>query len=368
MSLSTLAEKLLAKRTLITGAGLAFLGFTALSAISLRTVLYHRPDLLPVHSFTYRPLTPTAAQRVGIVYNPSKARAQPALQVIYRALSEAGWQPAKMYETTVEDGGISIARQAVDEGAEIVLVVGGDGTVGAVAAALRDTDIPMGIVPMGTGNLLARNLGLDVHDIPACVNIALFGSERPVDMVRLNTVFSDGSRGRRDFLVMGGAGFDALVMTDTDPDLKSKFGSIAYFVAAGKHLLARRKRVRITIDGQKSFGRKMRGVLIANCGEIQGGINLASTTTASDGKLEVIVLSPRTLLGWLNLVIRIATRQFGGRTPVLEHIVGEEVHLDFLKDPQPVEVDGDIVGEAASLHATVHPKVLNVKVYKAPTE
>lgn len=363
MLLTSAVHKLPPKRTLIVGSGLAFLGFTTLSAISLRTVLYHRPDLLPVPSLMYRPLPATEAKHVGIVYNPSKTRAQPALQIIFLALSDAGWPPARLYETTLEDGGVSMTRQAINEGAELVLAVGGDGTVSSVAASLRDTDIPMGIIPMGTGNLLARNLGLDVYDVPACVNTALFGVPRNIDTVRLNTVFTDGTHDERDFLVMGGAGFDALIMTDTNPRLKSRIGSVAYFLAAAKHLVARRHRARITIDNSKPFTRKIRGILIANCGEIQGGLNLASTTTASDGKLEAIILSPRTLIGWMQLSLRIAARRYGGRTPVLQHLVGERVRVDFLKHPQPVEIDGDILGEAQSLDAQVHRGVLKVQVY-----
>lgn len=359
----SLPTSLKSKKALFTGAGVAFLGFTTLSAISLKQVLYHRPDLIPMASLLYTPLQPTEPKQVGVVYNPSKTRAQPALHLIFRALSEAGWPPANLYETTIEDPGVSMAEQAVEEGAELVLVVGGDGTVSAVAAAMRETEIPMGIVPMGTGNLLARNLGYNVHDISACVNTALFGKERLVDTVRLNTDFVDGSHDQRDFLVMGGAGFDALIMTDTNPRLKSSLGGLAYFIAASKHLVARRRRVRISIDGGKAFTRKMRGVLIANCGEIQGGINLASTTTASDGQLEVIVLTPRSLWGWLMLAGRIATRNYGGRTPVIDHILGAEVSVDFLKHPQPVEVDGDILGEAQRVHAVVHPSVLRVNVY-----
>lgn len=363
MGSSSFTRKMPSKRTLIVCASGAFLGFTTLSAISLRSVLYHRPDLLQLHSLSYRPLPATAAKQVGIVYNPSKARTQPALLIIFLALSEAGWPPAKLYETTIEDAGVAMAHQALEEGAELVLAVGGDGTVSAVAAALRETNIPLGIIPMGTGNLLARNLSLDVRDATACVNTALFGSPRDIDMVRLNTAFTDGSQDERDFLVMGGAGFDALIMTDTNPRLKSKLGSAAYVLAAAKHLLARRHRVRISIDGEKPFARRMRGILVANCGEIQGGIHLASTTTASDGKLEVIILSPRSLLGWMRLSVRIMMRKYGGRAPVIEHIVGERVHVDFLRHPQPVEIDGDILGEASSIDAQVHPGVLKVQVY-----
>ena len=341
---------------LLSGASLAAL--TA-SAVSLRQVYYRRPDLFPSQRPWMNLPEPGSPLKVGIVYNPSKERAQAALNIVYRTLSEAGWEPAKLYETKVDDPGFSMAQQAVKEGAELVLAVGGDGTVREVASALKGSDIPLGIVPMGTGNLLARNMGYEVWDTSSCVHFALFGQEHTIDMIHLVSKLTNGKTDQRDFLVMGGAGFDAQIMTDTDPKLKSMIGGAAYFLAAGKHLLARRSPVLITIDDGPTFGRKMRGVLIANCGEIQGGINIASQTSAKDGQLEVIILAPRTLLSWAALSLRIMTRRYRS-TPILDHKMGSRVKMDFLKHPQPIEVDGDIIGEAKELEAEVLPKVLRV--------
>lgn len=347
------------KTTVTLVAGVAAAALTA-SAVSLRQVYYRRPDLFP----TQRPWAilpePGTSRRVGIVYNPSKERAQAALNIVYRTLSEAGWEPAKLYETEVDDPGFSMAKQAVEDGAELVLAVGGDGTVREVASALKNTDIPMGIVPMGTGNLLARNLKYDVWDTSTCVRFALFGAEKTIDMIHLVSELTDGETDERDFLVMGGAGFDAQIMTDTDPKLKSVIGGAAYFVAAAKHLVALRCPVQITIDDQPMFGRKMRAVLIANCGEIQGGINIASQTSATDGQLEVIIIAPRTLISWAALSLRIMTRTYKS-TPILDHKMGRKVKMNFLKHPQPVEVDGDIIGDVTSLEAEVLPKVLKVQ-------
>lgn len=346
------------KTTALVTGGVLGLSFAA-SAVSLRRIYYRRPDLFPDQRPWVSLPAPGAAKKVGIVYNPSKERAQAALNIVYRSLAKAGWEPAKLYETEVDDPGFSMAQQAVQDGAKLVLAVGGDGTVREVASALKDTGVPMGIVPMGTGNLLARNLGYDVWDTNACVQFALFGKSSTIDMIHLVTELVDGDTDERNFLVMGGAGFDAQIMTDTDPKLKSTIGGAAYFVAAAKHLVALRRPVQITIDDQPTFGRKMRAVLIANCGEIQGGINIASKTTARDGQLEVIIIAPRTLLAWGALSLSIMTRRYK-IAPILDHKLGKKVKLNFLKHPQPVEVDGDIIGEAKTLSAEILPQVLQV--------
>lgn len=338
--------------------GIALSSLTA-SALSLRQLYRRRPDLFP----TERPWavlpSPGEPKRVAVVYNPSKERAQAALNLIYRALSEAGWEPATMYETDIADPGFSMAKQALEDGAELVVAVGGDGTVREVASALKNTGVPLGIVPMGTGNLLARNLNFLVWDTASCVRFALFGQGQLIDMIHLETRLTSGVLDERDFLVMGGAGFDAQVMTDTDPRLKSTIGGAAYFVAAAKHLVERRHLVKITVNNRLVFHRRIRSVLVANCGEIQGGLNIASKTLANDGNLEVIVIAPRTLLSWVALCVQVITRRYRS-TPVLEHVLGQRVTVDFLKSPQPVEVDGDIIGEAEQIQATVLPQVLVV--------
>lgn len=331
-------------------------------ALAVRRGQHRRPDIFPVYRPLHRMIEPGPPQQVAVIYNPTKERAASANRLITAALGHADWPRARFYETQAEDPGYGMAKRALDEGAEIVLAVGGDGTVRAVATALAGTGVPLGVVPLGTGNLLARNLEMDITDLRACINVALHGEGRAVDMIRMS-MSGVGELPTVDFAVMGGAGFDAQIMTDTREDLKAKIGWLAYVEASMKHMFTRRRPAVITVDGGKPIRRKIRTVLIANTGKIQGGVNLASVAQLSDGQLEVIVLTPRNLLSWIRMTGQFILRPRRVFFPVVEHFVGTEARVYFPQAPLPVEVDGDVLGEITSLHAKVLPAAVTVKVY-----
>ncbi|TFU22622.1 diacylglycerol kinase family lipid kinase [Rothia nasimurium] len=321
-----------------------------------------RPDLFPVYRPFHRRVEPGEPRQVAVVYNPSKARAESVNRIITAELGFANWPKARFYETEVSDPGFGMTRQAVTDGAEIVLAVGGDGTVRAVADGLAGSGVPLGVVPLGTGNLLARNLEMNVEDLHACINVALHGELRAVDMIHM-TMTSSKNLPAVNYLVMGGAGFDAQIMTDTREDLKAKIGWLAYVEASMKHMFTRRRPAEISVDGSEVIKRKIRTVLVANCGKIQGGVNLASVAELSDGQLEVIVLTPRNVLSWVRMAGQFILRRPNVPFPVVEHFVGMDVRVVFPHAHLPVEVDGDVLGDVTGLHAQVHPGAVVVNVY-----
>ena len=131
-------------------------------------------------------------QKVAVVINPIKSRSAEARVLVESACLAAGWEAPRFFETTAEDHGFSQARAAVEYGADVVLVGGGDGTVRVVADVLAHTDIAMGLLPLGTGNLLARNVHLDIGDLHGCVEIALFGHQRFIDTARMRVENAHG--------------------------------------------------------------------------------------------------------------------------------------------------------------------------------
>ncbi len=321
--------------------------------------------------------TPTAAvhlpvpvqegpQRVALVLNPSKVQATAARVLVEQACSDAGWEPPLILETTIEDPGAGQGARALDAGADLVIAAGGDGTVRAVASALAHRPAALGLLPLGTGNLLVRNLGLPYHDIAGCLRIALHGHERRIDMARIS-LRDELTRVTREqpFLVMGGLGFDASVMADAKQDLKEKFGWLAYSEAGVRHLPGRRRRISISLDGQPPQSRKVRSVLVANCGKLPAGVDFVPDAVIDDGYLDVVVLSPRSLLGWTWMAAKILLRHRGG-IPVISYYRAREITV-WSGDPIDTQLDGDPSGSITSLTARVDPDALMVRVPgKAP--
>ena len=314
---------------------------------------------------------PTPLKRAGIVINPTKFADLPAVRERITATCLAnGWGEPHFYETTVEDPGQGQAAQAVRDGADIVCTLGGDGTVRNVATALVGTETALGILPAGTGNLLARNLDLPVA-LEAAVAVALTGRNRRIDVGELVLgVTASGETGEdadepvdpetHYFLVMSGVGMDAQIMAGTNENLKAKVGWPAYMVSGLKHLVSPEFRIAVKVDDDLEFRRRARMVVIGNCGRLLGGLVLMPNARVDDGQLDAVIASPRGVVGWVPVATRVATRQRKGH-PTLDHKACKEIRVRTDR-PVPVQIDGDVIGEATEVSATVRPGCLTVRV------
>ncbi len=332
---------------------------------------------------------PAAPRLVAFIANPSKPDVAAARGEILRAAAEIGLTTPLWLETTVEDPGVGQAREAVRRGADVVVAVGGDGTVRAVAEALAGTTVAMGIVPVGTGNLLARNLDLPLGDPAAALRIALEGSDRAIDVGWLR-VLRDGSveddvtaaavrippptpEASRDhiFLVIAGVGFDAAMIADTDDDLKARVGWIAYFVSGVRHLHGRRLRVTVRLDDAPPETLRLRSLLVGNCGRLPGGLTLLPDALIDDGWLDVAAIDTRGgVAGWAQLFGEVVLQGVGVRTELpakigrIDHTRARKIHARF-SSTEPVQVDGDIIGRARDVEARVEEGALVVRVARA---
>lgn len=306
-------------------------------------------------------------RRVGVVYNPSKGGATAAVGIIERTIRANGWPAPITCTTRIDEPGGEATREVLAEGADIVIAVGGDGTVRAVATALQGSQATLAIIPLGTGNLLARNLYLPVGDVASCVNIALNGVQQPVDAIRMVTDPGSDEKTEHTFFVMSGAGFDALVMNDTTEELKARIGWLAYVRTGLRHMMGHSHMVRLKMDDEPVIETRVRSVLIANCGRLQGGLQLTDMTDLDDGNLEVIVASPRTVLEWGLLTAKVMRRTLLGaprvEMPMIRHFVGHKVELEMLDEPQPVEVDGDPAPSASHICAHIIPAAIHVNIH-----
>ncbi|MEU9827993.1 diacylglycerol/lipid kinase family protein [Micromonospora chersina] len=294
-----------------------------------------------------RPVTAeNRAPRSAVVVNPVKVTdLDDFRRTVDGALVAAGWPEPTWYETTVEDPGRGQAAAAVEAGAEVVFACGGDGTVMACVTALAGTDVALAVLPQGTGNLLAANLGLS-NDLAAGLEVAVERGMRRLDV---------GAVGDQCFAVMAGMGFDAQMLDSTSETTKKRIGWPAYLVGAAKHLRDRPMRVSIRIDDGPPLRRRARSVLIANVGRLQGGVRLLTDAEPDDGWLDVAVLTPRTLGHWLAMGWAVLRRR--DSVPRMEVLRGGKVVITSNR-AQPRQLDGDLIEPGRSLKAEIRPESL----------
>jgi diacylglycerol kinase family enzyme/membrane-associated phospholipid phosphatase len=305
-----------------------------------------------------RPLStlPETRTSLAVVLNPIKIDAAESFKLrVGAAARAAGWDEPMWFETTVDDAGASMTRAAIAAGADVVVAAGGDGTVRVVCAQMAGTGVPVGIVPAGTGNLLARNLGIPLsHDL--AIDTILNGQDRAIDTVRIE---GDDLAPTR-FVVMAGLGLDAAIMADAPEALKARIGWPAYVVAGARQLRYPALRVDISVDGEPPVRRRARTVVIGNVGSLQAGIPLLPDALIDDGLLDVVVIAPRQVFGWIPVMLRVLTRR---RTvdDRLDRYTGRHVEVTAAHST-PRQLDGDIVAPGTQILAEVEPGRLLIRV------
>ena len=300
-------------------------------------------------------VTPVPRTRqLAVVLNPIKVEDETVFRVmVEHAAVDAGWGAPTWYTTTVEDPGRAMAEAAAISGAELVLVCGGDGTVRTVCAELAGTGVSVGVVPAGTGNLLARNLGIPLL-LSAAVDVALNGQDRAVDLVR---VWGDGIPDDEHFMVMAGMGMDAAVMEGANERVKAKVGWLAYVVSGVRNMRYPAVRVDVRIDGGEWTRHRARTVLVGNVGYLQAGMPLLPDAAIDDGVLDVVLLHPARFVSWVPLAVRVLARD-KRVDDLVNRMTGTTVSLRAQADT-PRQLDGDPIGAGRELHAEcVHGRLL----------
>jgi len=318
--------------------------------------------------------SPPSEPVYAFVLNPSKPAASELRGQIDAIFAARGLREALWFETTLEDAGQGAAHEALVAGADVVVAVGGDGTVRAVAETLAGSGSTMGVLPLGTGNLLARNLDIDVNDVNAALETVLGPHARRIDVGRVRLLGGEhdapGHENEDDsqvFLVIGGMGFDAAMVADTRSSLKARLGWLAYFMAGARHLHARRIELGITIDDRPEVRAKLRTLLVGNCGRLPGGLTLLPSAQIDDGILDLAAVDTRGgVVGWVQLFGEVLMQGIGIRNDLpnkigrIDHTTGTHVVVRA-SQPQQVQIDGEVLGEAAGLEAWVDPAALTVR-------
>lgn len=310
------------------------------------------------------------------MYNPIKVDLRKLRRAVAEAETDAGWAPTSWHATTKDDAGQGPTRVAVDGGAAVVMAAGGDGTVRAVAEALRGSSIPMSILPMGTGNLLARNLGVNLTNTDASISSAFSGTERSVDLGVAEITREDGATEEHVFLVMAGLGLDAKMIAKTNSTLKKAVGWLAY-VDAGMRALPELTsiRLRYTLDDQPQKDMVAHTLMIGNCGELPGGILLIPEAKPDDGILDIVALKPRGRFGWARVWRKITwengvlRKSVAGRKIIdltsdvkdVAYLRGARIGIQ-VEAPQEFQLDGDEFGQVTAVDCRADPGALKVKL------
>ena len=308
-------------------------------------------------------------RRVAVVLNPSKFEGTDTFRrTITDAVQRIEGAEVVFYETSIDDPGKGQTEQAVADGADLVMAAGGDGTVRLVASVLAGTDTRMGIIPAGTGNLLARNVDVPLEDPTAAMVAALTGTDRQVDVGWLRVGDSMGAvraAERQIFLVIAGFGADAEMIGYTDPEMKKRIGWIAYIFGGIRTVLGRSVDVVVQLPDESRHAHKARTVLLGNVGKLPGGFVLMPDATIDNGRLEVVVAGWRGAAGFSQVAAQVMnpklTPKFGPKLANMDRYLTTGIQVTTTK-PQPVQLDGDSDAEATHMIATVDPGVLRLRV------
>ncbi len=316
------------------------------------------------------------ARHAAVVYNPVKVDLRKLRRAVERAETSHGWKRTRWYATSKSDSGQQVTRQALAKGAAVVIAAGGDGTVRAVAEALRDSSVPIALLPSGTGNLLARNLDLQLANLDASIDAAFTGSDRVIDLGIATITRTDNSTEEHVFLVMAGIGLDAKMIAKTNPRLKKAVGWLAY-VDAGMRALPELKAVRLRyrLDDRPEKPLNVHSLMVGNCGALPGGILLLPDAKPDDGILDIAALKPRGRFGWLRIWNKIAwengvlRKSAAGRKIIdltadvrdVAYFRGARIRAT-LDSPQEFQLDGDEFGMVSAIDCTTDAGALTVKI------
>ena len=287
--------------------------------------------------------------RIAVVAHAGKSTGG-GLVELRRTLEEAGVTDPLWYEVPKSRKAPKQVKRALDEGAELVFAWGGDGTVQRCIDVLAGTGTPLAIVPAGTANLLATNLGIP-QDIEGAVAAGLGGVRRAIDVGRLN-----GER----FGVMAGAGLDAAMIRDADGGLKDRVGRIAYVWTGARNIRAKPFKAKIRVDGATWFHDAASCVLVGNVGNLFGGIEAFDDARPDDGMLELGVVTAESTTEWARTFARTAVGTTA-KSPFVQMTRARSVEVTLSRKVL-YELDGGDREKVKSLEIDVEPGAIEVCV------
>jgi diacylglycerol kinase (ATP) len=287
-------------------------------------------------------------QKISLIYNPfagglrngGMARLERA-----RAILQTRSRDVSRYETVGPKTAGEIARECIAGGADLIVAAGGDGTINEVVEGMTGSQVPLAILPAGTANVLANEIGLGgrmeqaAEKLPQCV----------VRRVPVGRLTMEGSAKPHQFLMMAGAGLDAHIVFHLDPVLKAKFGKLAYWAGGGKQFLRRLEEFEVEVNGQKHLSSF---ALISKVRNYGGDFEIASQVRLEDEEFEVVLFEGPNPWRYLIYLAGVAIKQAARLPGVRVYRANEITMRPLMGDDVHLQVDGEYAGRLPA-HVTV---------------
>ncbi len=312
-------------------------------------------------------------QNIAVIFHPSKI----SLEKIRAAFSKAGYKDLSFYPSDTETGGLKITKQAIEGGANHIVVAGGDGTVRACVQAVFEEEAPvtLGLVPIGTGNILARNLKLPITNLDKCIRRAVTGDAYEIDLGVAKAVNAQGEISKLYFTGIAGIGMDARIMQRTQPELKRRVGWIAYIEGGFRSLPLKFEKFEVLVDDLTPKSLKSYSILIGNAGWLPGQISMMPDARLDDGKLDVAAIGPRKIWNWVDFFARVTWqnkvvrplalgRKWMDQTAnlkTIENLGGSRIRVKP-HHPSPLQLDGDVIGEVLEVDFSLQHRALKIRL------
>ena len=312
-------------------------------------------------------------QNIAVIFHPSKI----SLEKIRAAFSKAGCKDLSFYPSDTETGGLKITKQAIEGGANHIVVAGGDGTVRACVQAVFEEEAPvtLGLVPIGTGNILARNLKLPITNLDKCIRRAVTGDAYEIDLGVAKAVNAQGEISKLYFTGIAGIGMDARIMQRTQPELKRRVGWIAYIEGGFRSLPLKFEKFEVLVDDLTPKSLKSYSILIGNAGWLPGQISMMPDARLDDGKLDVAAIGPRKIWNWVDFFARVTWqnkvvrplalgRKWMDQTAnlkTIENLGGSRIRVKP-HHPSPLQLDGDVIGEVLEVDFSLQHRALKIRL------
>jgi diacylglycerol kinase (ATP) len=317
-------------------------------------------------------------KRAAIIYFPGRIDRKKLEAAVGLTLSSLSWEPSLWLPTNPDETGGQQALRAVAQNATHILIAGGDGTVRSVLDALAReeiTGVTVGIIPVGTGNALAKNLKLELANLKVSVKRGLLGNRHEVDLGLAKAIRPDGERAEFYFSVMGGMGLDAKIMQKTNPALKKAIGWVAYFEGGVRSLPTLFERMHVTVDNREARKLKVVSLLIGNAGWLPGNLSLMPDAKLDDGLLDLAAVGPRKIWNWIDFWARVGfanenirPNKFGrqlmdatANVKTIENLTGSRIRVQPER-PVHLQLDGDVLGQVIEVEFVVVPKAITFRV------